>query len=73
MNSFNVRKACLELGYSEPISIEENGIVWLGPDDDRQYLTEQQQAAVWVRATAIEAEYLATHPAYLTPPEPDNE
>ena len=63
MNSFNVRQACLELGYNEPISIEENGVVWLGPDNNRQYLTEQQQAAVWARAAEIEAEYLATHPA----------
>lgn len=62
MSSFNIRQACLELGYSEPISIEENGIVWLGLDDDRQYLTDQEQLAVQARAVEIEIEYLATHP-----------
>lgn len=37
MNIQRIRKACLALGLSEPISIEMDGTVWLGSDDDRTY------------------------------------
>ena len=37
MNEENIRKACLSLGMVEPISIEPDGTVWLGPDDNRIY------------------------------------
>ena len=32
-----VRQACYNLGMVEPISIETDGTVWLGTDDDRTY------------------------------------
>jgi len=57
------RQACLELGYVEPISIETDGTVWLGSDDDRQYLSSEQQKEVLKRTAEIEMSYLATHPA----------
>ena len=37
MNSKDIRQACILLGYNEPISIEPDGTVWLGLDDDRTY------------------------------------
>ena len=51
----NIRQACLALGYSEPISIEPDGIIWLGADDDRTYLTVTQQKAVEAKAKELEA------------------
>lgn len=63
INTIYARHACLEIGYVEPISIENDGTIWLGPDNNRQYLTEQQQAAVWARVEAMELAYLETHPA----------
>lgn len=32
-----IRLACYSLGMVEPISIEPDGTVWTGPDDDRHY------------------------------------
>jgi hypothetical protein len=64
MNSINVRTACLNLGYSEPINIETDGIVWLGDDvDNPQYLTKTQQTAVIAETAKIEKAYLDANPA----------
>ena len=41
-----LRAAALQLGHAEPISIEPDGVIWLGVDPDRTYLTATQQAAV---------------------------
>jgi hypothetical protein len=63
MNSLNVREACLELGYAEPINIETDGKVWLGNDPaNPEYLTQTQQTAVDVRSAQIEKAYLDAHP-----------
>jgi hypothetical protein len=32
-----IRQACLNLGLVEPISVEPDGTVWLGTDEDRTY------------------------------------
>jgi len=32
-----IRQACHNLGMTEPISIEMDGTVWTGPDDNRYY------------------------------------
>ena len=45
-----LRAAALELGHIEPISIEPDGVIWLGVDPDRTYLTAAQQQAVEARA-----------------------
>lgn len=37
MNLHIVKQACIALGFSEPISIEIDGTVWIGSDDDRTY------------------------------------
>lgn len=37
MNIDLIRKACHALDIAEPISIEPDGTVWTGNDDDRDY------------------------------------
>ena len=50
-----LRAAALELGHAEPISIEPDGVIWLGVDPDRTYLTATQQAAVEAQAAQTAA------------------
>jgi hypothetical protein len=38
----NIREACYALGMSEPISIEPDGTVWIGEDDNRSYPNMKQ-------------------------------
>ena len=49
----NIREACLALGHNEPISIEPDGTVWVGADDDRTYLTAAQQKAVTAKVKEL--------------------
>jgi len=49
----NIREACIALGHNEPISIEPDGTVWLGADDDRTYLTAAQQKAVTTKVKEL--------------------
>lgn len=37
MRLIDIRYGCLALGYKDPITVQEDGIVYLGPDDDRTY------------------------------------
>jgi hypothetical protein len=37
MNDLIIRRACIAIGMQEPISIEPDGTVWVGADDDRTY------------------------------------
>jgi hypothetical protein len=39
MNDQLIRQAAYALGYSEPISIEPDGSIWLGNEADRKDLT----------------------------------
>ncbi len=50
-----LRAAALELGHVEPISIEPDGVIWLGVDPDRSYLTPAQQKAVETQAAQTAA------------------
>ena len=50
-----LRQAAIELGFNEPISIEPNGTIWLGLDQDRIYLTEKQQTDVTKKADELHA------------------
>ena len=54
MSSHYISLACIALGHSEPISIEPDGIVWLGADDNRTYLTAAQQKAVTAKAKELD-------------------
>jgi hypothetical protein len=55
-----LRAAALELGHAEPISIEPDGIIWLGVDPDRTYLTAAQQKAVETKAAQTAAKATAS-------------
>lgn len=48
-----LRKAAIALGHAEPISIEPDGEIWLGTDDDREYLTAAQLKAVHEKAQSL--------------------
>ena len=54
-----LRAAALELGHAEPISIEPDGVIWLGTDPDRTYLTSAQQSAVEAKAAQTAANTIA--------------
>ena len=55
-----LRAAALELGHAEPISIEPDGVIWLGIDPDRAYLTAAQQKAVETKAAQTTAKATAS-------------
>ena len=48
-----VRQAAILLVHAEPISIEPDGEIWLGTDDDRKYLTAAQLKAVHEKAQSL--------------------
>jgi hypothetical protein len=50
MNLKSLRLAAIELGHSEPISIEPDGTIWIGTDEARQYLTDKEQKAFYKNA-----------------------
>jgi hypothetical protein len=53
VNLKSLRQAAVALGHVEPISIEPDGIIWLGVDPDRQYLSAADQSAVEKKAQQI--------------------
>ena len=55
-----LRAAALELGHAEPISIEPDGVIWLGTDPDRTYLKAAQQKAVETKAAQTAANATAS-------------
>ena len=60
MNLQLIRQACYALGLEEPISIEPDGTVWTGPDDDRVYpdmapILKKVDTIVKDRAKALKA------------------
>jgi hypothetical protein len=46
-------EAAQALGHAEPISVEPDGTIWLGTNDDRTYLTATQLKAVKTKAEQI--------------------
>jgi hypothetical protein len=58
-----LREACLSLGMEEPISIEPDGTVWTGSDDDRLYPKMapilKEAEAITARRAALRASVLA--------------
>lgn len=58
-----IREACISLGMDEPISIEPDGTVWLGADDDREYPNMKpilkEAEAIAERRAALRASALA--------------
>jgi hypothetical protein len=53
VNLKSLRQAAVALGHVEPISIEPDGIIWLGVDPDREYLSASDQSAVEKKAQEI--------------------
>jgi ligand-binding sensor domain-containing protein len=53
MNLELLRKAATQLGHAEPISIEPDGTIWLGTNENRVYLTPTQLNAVKTKAEQI--------------------
>ena len=60
MNLQLIREACQALGVKEPISIEPDGTVWTGTDDDRVYpdmapILKKADSIVKDKAKAVKA------------------
>ena len=49
-------EAAQTLGYAEPISVEPDGTIWTGTNDERTYLTATQLKAVKTKAEQIATE-----------------
>jgi hypothetical protein len=56
-------EAAQALGHAEPISVEPDGTIWLGADDDRIYLTATQLKAVKAKAEQLANEKQAARQA----------
>lgn len=57
MNTNYIKQACYNLGLDEPISIEPDGIVWLGVDADRTYPDMEPIKAEAARLEAQKIDY----------------
>ena len=66
MNSFQIITAALDLGYDISLTIEADGSMWTGTDDNRTNLTATQIAEIEKHATKLEKEKLAAKQAVFT-------
>ena len=55
MNNFNLMSAALDLGYDISFTIEADGTMWTGTDNNRTYVTAKQVQAITKRATEMES------------------
>jgi hypothetical protein len=62
MNQDHIRQACYNIGLVEPISIEPDGTVWTGTDDNRTYIDNETVDTEVVR---LNAEKVAAKQAIL--------
>ena len=60
-----LHKAAVELGYDISFTIEQDGEMWHGTDNDRIYLTVNQKKAIETKALEIETTKLAARQAVL--------
>lgn len=65
MNSFQLMAAGLDLGYDISLTIEADGSMWTGADDDRTDLTATQITAIKKRAKELETEKVSAKEAVL--------
>ena len=63
--TFYLHKAAVELGYDISFTIEQDGKMWHGTDNDRIYLTANQKKAVETKALEIKTTKLAARQAVL--------
>ena len=66
MNSFKFIAAGLDLGYDTSLTIEADGSMWTGTDDDRTNLTTTQITAIKKRAKELETSKVSAKEAVLT-------
>lgn len=65
MNNFQLITAALELGYDESVTIENDGTVWTGTNDNRVYFTEAEMKALNKKATDLEKQKTTAKNAVL--------
>jgi hypothetical protein len=65
MNNFNLVSAALDLGYDISFTIEADGTMWTGTDNNRTYVTAAQVTAIKKRATELETAKTAARQAVL--------
>jgi hypothetical protein len=63
--TFYLHKAAVELGYDISFTIEQDGKMWHGTDDNRIYLTTQQKQAVETKALEIKTAKITARTALL--------
>lgn len=66
MNNFGLLAAGLDLGYDSSLTIEADGSMWTGTDDDRTNLTATQVTAIKKRAKELETAKVSAKEAVLT-------
>ena len=66
MNNFQLMAAGLDLGYDTSLTIETDGSMWTGTDENRTNLTAKQITAIENRATELETEKNSAKQAVLT-------
>jgi hypothetical protein len=64
MNQFRLNEACEALGIVNA-SVELDGVIWTGADDNRTYLTENQIKSVQQKAKELQAERATARQAVL--------
>ena len=65
MNNKQLAQAAHALNYYHSFTIENDGQMWHGTDDERVYLTNEQVTAVTDKATVAAAAKLAAKQAVL--------
>ena len=65
MNNVLIAQAAHALNYDHSFTIEADGQMWHGTDDERVYLTDEQVVAVTNKATSTSAAKLAAKQAVL--------
>ena len=66
MKHFLIAKAAHELGYNHSFTIEKDGQMWHGTDDERIYLTASQIKVITDKATKMEADKATARAAVLS-------
>lgn len=61
-----LHKAAADLGYDGSFTVEADGQMWQGKDDDRLYLTAQQKQTIEAKALELETDKNNKRKAVLT-------
>jgi hypothetical protein len=66
MNNFELLAAGLDLDYDTSLTVEADGKMWTGMDNDRTYLTAAQIQEITERATEMQSAKATARQAVLT-------